>query len=76
MDDTVRSICLRKDADTLMDLRCLNGSDFKCFDLFWDVTMEIIEEKLKPKVRATILSIFYSQGCLKTSLFFIFTGRR
>jgi hypothetical protein len=45
------ALLARGDADIVVDLRKLNGSDEKCFDLFWDVAEGKIEELLQPRVR-------------------------
>lgn len=39
------------DANIVMDLRKLNGTDDKCFDLFWEVAEGKIEELVQPQVR-------------------------
>ena len=44
------------DANIIIDLRKLNGSDGKAFDFFWDSAEGTIEDLVKPKVHACVMS--------------------
>lgn len=62
----LRALVATGDADIVVDLRKLNGSDGKCFDLFWDTAEGMIEDLLKPQVGAARgrVVIFFGFICL------------